>query len=474
MQFNNASNVLVNACVFDWNNWCGMNFSLGNSITIRNCIANHNGAMGLQTGFHEKNVVSDGNTTCFNNWRGILGNFTGFSIAGMKALNIHTGLFRNQIAIGNQTYGLWFDFDNKNVFVEGGVFASNSKDGLQFEATEGPVRIQSVVSSRGLGSFGLLCQNIEQMTVTNCAFLASGTSAGSGDIGCSVSTSRSVTDWENGATNYTLFSSNWNLHDNATRSAASTQFGLFMLANFPGYLSTLSSDNNHWFNTGSNPLFTIGGTNYNLSQWQSLSHQDAHSTNTDLQVILASTQDTYLNLNTTTNAFGTITNAVCDTQTDGTGMADVILLKFNPATLVGAPREAELQLAVSAASVRNGPVAFYVYRLTTDWDENATAAQAQPNSSTSWAAGSFSRADYDPQPVGIGTTASGSGLNTFVDVTGLVQNWVGGVSPNYGLVVIAQPIWNQPVADGSNLEQFSIGTREAAATQRPQISCIRR
>ena len=474
VQFNSVSNILVNACVFDWNNWVGMNFSLGNAITVRNCVANHNGAMGLQIGFHEKNVVSDGNETWFNNWRGILGNFTGFSIAGMKALNIHTGLFRNQVAIGNQTYGLWFDFDNKNVFVEGGVFSSNSKDGLQFEATEGPVRIQGVVSSRGQGSFGLLCQNVEQMTVTNCAFLASGSSVGSGDIGCSVSTSRAVTDWENGATNYTLFSSNWTLRDNATRSAASTQFGLYMLANFPGFLSTLNSDYNHWFNTGSNPLFTIGGTNYNLSQWQSLSHQDAHSTNIDLSVILTSTQDTYLNLGTTSNAFGGATNAICDTQPDGTGMADVALLKFDPSSLASAPRQAELQLAISAASVRNGPVVFYVYRLTTPWDENATAAQAQPNSSLSWANGTFGAADYDPEPVGVGVTTSGTGLNTFVDITAQVQKWVSGDLPNYGLVVIAQPIWNQPVADGSNLQKFNFGTREAAVAQRPQISCIRR
>jgi hypothetical protein len=118
---------------------------------------------------------------------------------------------------------------------------------------------------------------------------------------------------------------------------------------------------------------------------------------------------------------------------------------------------------------------FYVYRLTTDWDENATAVQAKPNSALGWALGGFSAFDYDPQPVGVGLASSNSGvLNTFVDITALVQNWVGGVSPNYGVVVIAQPVWNQPVLDGSNFRQFSIGTREAASAQRPQISCIRR
>lgn len=466
VRFANATNLLVVQCTFDWNNWSGLSLSACNNVTVRDSLANHNGAMGIEVGYHEKNIVVDGVQTCFNNWRGNLGGFAGFSIAGIKALNIHTGLFRNHVAVGNLTYGLWLDYDNKNVFIENCVYNVNSKDGLQLEATEGPVRIQQCVSSRGQGSFALLMQNVQNVSVANCAFNASGTSSGSGDIGCSVSTSRLVTDWETG-TQYTLWSSNWSLLNNACRSAGSTQFGLYMLTTFPGFLSTLISDSNHWFNTGSNPLFYIGGAKYNLAGWQSLSGQDARSDSASLLVTNMDIQDTRIQMGAATNNYGSATNVICGTLTNGTGMLNIMLLKFDLSSLTNAPREAELQLAVN--SIYNGPVVLYVYRLTSDWAENATSALAKPNSDLSWAGGAFSDADYDSQPAGVGMSGSGSGLNTFVDITALAQNWVDGNSPNYGVVIIVQPIWNQPVPDGSNIQQFSVGTRESASSQRPQL-----
>jgi hypothetical protein len=469
-KFANATNLLVDQCTFDWNNWSGLSFSACSGVTVRDSLANQNGTMGIEVGYHEKNIVVDGVQTCFNNWRGAWGGFTGWSIAGIKALNIHNGLFRNHVAVGNLTYGLWLDYDNKNVFIEHCVYNGNRKDGLQLEATEGPVRIQQCVSSRGQGQFALLMQNAQNVSVANCEFNASGTSSGSGDIGCSVSTSRSVTDWETG-TQYTLWSSNWSLLNNACRSAGSSQFGLYMLANFPGFLSTLISDSNHWYNAGSNPQFSIGGTKYNLAGWQSLNGQDAHSDSVNLLVTNMDNQDTYIQLGAGTNNSGSATNAICATLANGTDMLDIILLKFDLSSLTNALREAELQLAVNSAN--NGPVIFYVYRLTSDWDENATFALARPDSNLSWAAGAFSVTDYDPQIAGVGVTGSGSGLNTFVDITALAQNWVGGVSPNYGIAIIAQPIWNQPVPDGSNFQQFSVGTRESASFPRPRLLICR-
>jgi hypothetical protein len=184
-------------------------------------------------------------------------------------------------------------------------------------------------------------------------------------------------------------------------------------------------------------------------------------TNTDIQ-------DTYLQMGAVASN-DSATNGLCATLTNGTGMLDALLLKLDLSDPSNSVREAELQLA--ANSVTNGPVVFYVYALTSDWDENATFAQAKPDSNLSWAAGAFSAADYDTQPAGVGITGSGAGLNTFVDITALAQNWVAGKSLNYGVVIIAQPIWNQPVSDGSNLQQFGVNTREAASFQ-PQLTII--
>ena len=476
VEFSNTSNVLVDQCLFDWNNWSGMSFSACNGVTVRACVANQNGAMGIEIGYHEKNIVEDNLQTCFNNWRGNWGQFTGWSIAGSKCLNIHTGLFRNSVAVGNLTYGLWLDYDNKNILIERCVYDGNLREGLQLEATEGPVWIQQCVSTRTgpVGYFTLLLQNAEKLTVTNNAFFSTGPGnpSGYGGIACNVSGSRSVTDWETG-TNYTLWSSNWTLHDNATRSA----IGMYIWFAFPGFLTTLKSDYNSWYETASSSLFEVGGTNYSLSSWQSFSGQDTHSSSTDLLVTSPDIQDTYIRLGTTTNTYGSSTVAVADTEPDGTGMNDVMLLKFDLSGLANAPRQSELQLACNALT--NGPVMFYVYRLNTDWSENATASQAKPSTSQSWTAGVFSPADYDPQPVGVGSASSSSGItNTFVDVTSLVQNWVSGVYSNYGVAIVVQPIWIQPVNDGpafTNWKQFNIVTRESSVTSaRPQLASLRR
>jgi hypothetical protein len=231
----NANNVLVDQCNFDWNNWSGISFSGCNSVTVQNTVANNNGAMGIEIGYHEKNIVVSGDQTCFNNWRGNWGGFYGFSIAGIKALNIHNGLFRNHVAVGNLTYGLWLDTDNENDFIENCVYNVNREEGLQLEATQGPVRIQQCVSSRdSQGNFGLLMQNAQNVTVLDCSFNSSETFIGTGDIGCSVSQSRSVTDWETG-TQYTLLSSNWCLLDNSCLSTGPLSVRFVHAEQFRGF-----------------------------------------------------------------------------------------------------------------------------------------------------------------------------------------------------------------------------------------------
>ena len=478
VEFYNASNILVNACVFNWNNWIGMNFDYGRCITIRDCQADHNGGMGIQAGNNEKNIVVDGVETSFNNWRGMLGGFNGFSIAGIKALKIHTALFRNHVAVENQTYGLWLDYDCKNIFVEGCVYDGNSKEGLQFEANQGPVLVQDVVSSRALGA-ALLLQNVEHLTVTNSVFISSGSTIGWGDMGSSVSSSRSVADWEAG-TNSTLTAAWWTLKDNISRCGGGYQYGIYMVsvANFPNFTNSMSSDYNNWENFYQPNLFTLNGgtTKWNLPQWQAATGKDANSDTNNLLMTNAAIQDTHIDLTSPNDSHGSDTDAVCDTLTNGTSAANVILLKFDLSSMTNVPREAELRM--SALSSRNGSQ-FYVYRMTTDWDENATGAKAKPNTSTSWAGGAFSALDYDANPVRaglIGTTNTGT-LNTFVDVTPLAKSWDSGTSPNYGVAIIAQPIWDTPVNDvsNSNWRQVTFVTRESLLTnQWPRIASLNR
>lgn len=478
VQFSNASGLLIDQCTFDWNNWSGMSFSICSGVTIRATVSSQNGTMGIEVGFHEKNIVYDRVQTCFNNWRGWWGGFTGFSIGGSKCLNIHTGLFRDYLSANNLTRGMWFDTDDQNIYLERCSFTGNAADGLFFEASQGPIRVEECVSTRnvvtGSGNLSLLWNNSQNVTVTNCAFIASGTNLGNGDSGSLVSGPRTVTNWETGQS-YTINMSNWAFLDNAFRCALTTQWNILLVANYPDFITSLLSDNNHYSNPGVTSLFSIGGTNYTLGTWRTLTGQDAHSDTNNLFVTSPVTQDTNIRFGTTTDTFGTSNVLVADTQADGTGTLDVMLMKFDLSGLTGTPRQAELQLASSLP--RNAPVVFYVYRLTSDWDENATAPLAKPNVGMTWAASVFSAADYDPQSVGAGSAGGSNGaLNTYVDVSAIVRDWVSGVSSNYGLAIVVQPAWNQPVNDATftNWKQLNIVSREGGTTNTPRIVSIRR
>src|ERR1017187_4526097 len=472
VQIGGCDNVLVDHCTFEWNNWTGLGFPVSTHVTVRGVVANQNGATGLGD-YETKNFVVDGLQTCFNNWRGAWGGFYGWAIAGAKDFAIHNAIYRDYLSVGNLTGGFWMDTDNRNILIERCVWSGNLSQGLFLEVSEGPFRVEQCVSSHNQSDFGLLANNAEKGTMTNCAFYANGTTNGA-QFGSTVDWTLTVQDWETGSS-YVLDLRYWTMADNVFRGLDGTQLGVnFWQDANTNFYRTLSSDINHWFNPSSNQVFKRASTTMDLGGWQSLTRQDAHSDFNDYLVTNAIIQDTYIRFDGTTNTHGSATSAIADTRTDGTGRGYVILMKCDVTNLVLPPREAELQMACTPT---NGPVVFYVYRLTSDWDENATASQAKPDVALTWSAGTFSAADYDPQPVGVGIAGSGSGLNTVVEITALVQQWVSGASPNHGVVLIVQPVWDQPVIDPTftNWKQFSLTTRESIPTnQRPILACLRR
>jgi hypothetical protein len=472
----NCKNVLYENCSFELNNWTGLYIGATSNVTLRGMAADNNGTKGFEQ-YQVSGTVYDGVQTCFNNWRGALGQFYGWALAGSKLLHIHRALFRDYISYSNTERGMWFDSDCATMLFERCTLNANLISlggfGLFIEANEGPIRLQDCVIARNGGDWGLLGNCTENVTVSNCVVYANGTGTG-GELGSSVNTPpRVTTDFETGVihTNQLRF---WNITDSVFSGLATTQLEVHLVNNLTNFLTTLTSDGNFWYNSATSNMFKVVSTSYDLSGWRTLTGQDKHSAFLSLLVTNPAVQDTYINLGATTNNYGSATNAVCDTQSNGTGKLDVVLLRFDLSSLTNTPREAELQLAVTSI-LNNRSVVFNVYRLTTEWDENATAGQAK--SVSGWAAGTFSAADYNPQPYGIGGTRSGPGLNTIVDITALVQEWVSGTSSNYGVAIIARPVWDRPVNDPSfpNWKQFNIATRESSTqSQRPQITSISR
>jgi hypothetical protein len=138
------SNILIEDCDFRWNNSQGLRLNHTKNVTLRRNTANYNGFMGINAGLI-LNTVWEDNETSFNNWRGYMGGWNGYAIAGAKLVWIRDGLFRRYQAIGNMTPGLWFDIDNRNILIEDLTAIDNDGPGLFLEISPGPFVVRKAL-----------------------------------------------------------------------------------------------------------------------------------------------------------------------------------------------------------------------------------------------------------------------------------------------------------------------------------------
>jgi hypothetical protein len=130
-----------------WNSWGGIDLK-GSDYTVRDSVATHNGGGGIN-GFMLSNVLLEGNESSYNNWRGHAGGLTGWAV-GDKFLVVRDVVFRDHVAVGNLTRGLWLDYDVADVRIERLRACDNLTDGLFVEATQGPIAIvDSVFCNNG-------------------------------------------------------------------------------------------------------------------------------------------------------------------------------------------------------------------------------------------------------------------------------------------------------------------------------------
>jgi hypothetical protein len=161
VQFHNCNNLLIEDCVFEWNNWDGLNLLNCSHTVLKNNRSCHNGASGI--GYYRGvNVLFDNNETSFNNWRGVAGGFIDWATGGVKALLMHETIFRNHRSVNNYALGLWLDWDNKAVILEHMTLKGNLGDGLMIEASEGPIEVlNSVIADNGRGVYIASSRNVK-------------------------------------------------------------------------------------------------------------------------------------------------------------------------------------------------------------------------------------------------------------------------------------------------------------------------
>jgi len=247
-----SDNIVVENCYFYWNNWGGLSIASSDHITIRNNKANNNGAIGIGA-WRVTDSLFENNTTNDNNWRGVRGGFTGWAVAGFKALHIHRTLIKNQTATGNQSRGFWADTNFEDVTIEGGVFLNNLKEGIFLEALQGPLSIKNarIDKLEGIESRNITLENniVQTMHLSGASGLG-------------------------GSPREPL--ENWKLENNILYTIKSTS----PLIDIPGhdsFIKTFTLSKNLYYSTQEIDTFRFGGIPLNFKKWQDVTMQDLDS-----------------------------------------------------------------------------------------------------------------------------------------------------------------------------------------------------
>jgi hypothetical protein len=272
--FHNVTNLVVEDTVFRWNNWGGFGVYGATRVTALRNAANNNGGRGMAA-WKVQRLTYEGNETSYNNWRGAWGNFLRWAMGGIKILRLHGGVIRHQKAVGNRAYGLWLDFDNHDVTIDGGVWCRNLLSGGFVEASQGPVTILGATACMN-GESGVFATESQHVTVKNSILYGNGFS----QLHVGGNASRTVDNWETGLP-IVLQLSHWTLCGNAIMGTDSTQ-AVVAAPQWEFFFSTLRSSRNVWWNPVRSRAFLLtSGASLDLAGWRAVSGQDTDSTFAD-------------------------------------------------------------------------------------------------------------------------------------------------------------------------------------------------
>ncbi len=277
---NSSSNVLFDSVVVQWNNWGGFDINGGNGITVRNSIASHNGGNGMG-GFKDKNVLFENDEASYNNWRGAMGGLYDWGMGGVKFGGIHTATVNGLHAVGNQSQGLWFDTDDRDITITNVHLIGNKVTNLQLEANPGPIAVSN--SFFCSGDLGMTVIDTEGLTVTSSVFYGNGGSSGKGAEFFLAGNpgGRSGVDWETHQP-YFLHTQNTTLKNNVFQDGRSGQnvFRTYLSSkDFSHFTANFTGSGNHWYDgTSTNKFVLPGGHATNLKGWQAAVRDDYSST----------------------------------------------------------------------------------------------------------------------------------------------------------------------------------------------------
>lgn len=287
-----SSYITFDSDTFQWNNGQGIAiFNPATNITVENSVSNYNG----DSGFQSSQTVSNqwiNNVAEENNWRGAQAGYYGCNVAGQHVWLAHGDTLTNDTIAWNQTYGIHWDTDNRNITVTGLIVADNLLSGAMIETNEGPLSLsKSYICNQtsSLSGGGLVLRNSGYDSNNNATTPGVSVTDSylynnySGEI---VVTGQAggipITDWQTGKA-YNLITGNYTNTGNTIEGVGIGQqvFGDFSLngSDWTDFYTTLISNNNDWWNAStSSAAFDVPvpalGTSIDFPTWQSDTGQD--------------------------------------------------------------------------------------------------------------------------------------------------------------------------------------------------------
>lgn len=166
-----SRNILLEDMVSRENNGVGFPIIDANDLTARRIEATDNGTSG--GGFSGVNMLFEDLKFNRNNWRGYLGDFTGWDGAGIKSTKMDRVTFRNVETNDNFAYGFWFDIHAIDVHIDGLVSTGNLRAGAYMEMFGGPVEMLNARLENN--AMGLLLSGAANFSLKNSRIIGNAT-----------------------------------------------------------------------------------------------------------------------------------------------------------------------------------------------------------------------------------------------------------------------------------------------------------
>lgn len=274
VQVERSSNVQIGNAEFVRNNWTGLALNDDRDITIRRSAFDANGSMGFSA-LRVKTLRLERTSNSYNTWRGNWGGWHGWE-NGMKLIGVHGAVLQSHTAVGNHSYGLWLDTDNRDVTVRGARICNNRLAGVFLEASQGPITLDRSTICHN-GARGILAGNASGVTVTDSLIAKNGLAQ---IVLSGVQSGRQVTDWES-RERLNVLSTGWSVEGNRIQATSNQLLvdNTWSAATWAHARPNYRWNGNAWASVADRPFRLLG--TYRLgtfSNWQAHTGLDEGST----------------------------------------------------------------------------------------------------------------------------------------------------------------------------------------------------